>query len=278
MSRNSVAKIQELDELDQLAQFAAKEIIRIAQTTSVGYVQLSPIYSFFGIQIQRKNILHDGIIESDGNSYKVTLNSKMSFQRQRYTAAHELGHYVLDKVQLPEKFKRIQNLSQIELFCDKFAAYLLMPFDLLDPPSSWEKISKKWLTSKANQLQISIIALSRMLVKNLPSVGGFLSLRHSGKPKDSADRKWRVDFSEFPQEKVNFFLPKHKHLGEELEFFECLRNNSGEFIGWSSFVSTKKKKYIHSIYIKQKNLIVLFFYPEEVAKRYVQDGLYEKLF
>jgi Zn-dependent peptidase ImmA (M78 family) len=83
--------------------------------------------------------------------------------RQRFTAAHELGHFVLHKDSVGHKNEdnyllRSEGMSsRQEAEANRFAAALLMPFDLIE-----DAMSKGITTPKelAKHFQVSEIAMS----------------------------------------------------------------------------------------------------------------------
>ena len=73
-----------------------------------------------------------GYFRSRGSQYTIGINSKHNRRRQRFTFAHELGHFFLHKDKKDveyqdEVFYRIDNSSSIEYAANEFAARLLMP-------------------------------------------------------------------------------------------------------------------------------------------------------
>lgn len=85
-----------------------------------------------------------GVLVIDGDKCKIGYNSTESHVRQRFTLAHELGHYVLHKNKGQEVF--VDNVSymfrksnaktskgyKIEKEANQFAAAILMPKDLIE--------------------------------------------------------------------------------------------------------------------------------------------------
>jgi Zn-dependent peptidase ImmA (M78 family) len=72
--------------------------------------------------------------ESNGKHY-ICVNAKDREERQRFTACHELAHIVL---RLPSDHKELPwwsyaKRSPNEIFCDVFAAELLLPYKLFKP-------------------------------------------------------------------------------------------------------------------------------------------------
>ena len=71
------------------------------------------------------------IINDDDNCTIVGINSNSTWQRQRFTAAHEYCHYIKDLNKEKGKNDCIECLKKsnkkIELYANSFASYLLMP-------------------------------------------------------------------------------------------------------------------------------------------------------
>lgn len=70
------------------------------------------------------------LLDSTNNKNLVSINVNRPIQRQRFTAAHELGHYMLHKnLELNTNFACpiYGTKSVIEKEADEFASYLLMP-------------------------------------------------------------------------------------------------------------------------------------------------------
>lgn len=74
-----------------------------------------------------------GMCTKEGNDIVICINSTMSYGRQRFTLAHELYHVLYEK-----NMQRVicdkamsDNKSDSEKEADKFASYLLMPYDAL---------------------------------------------------------------------------------------------------------------------------------------------------
>ena len=71
------------------------------------------------------------------SAFTIGINSKHHPKRQRFTLAHELGHFCLHKgkndvVFEDEVLYRIENSSSIEYAANEFASRLLIPQDRLE--------------------------------------------------------------------------------------------------------------------------------------------------
>jgi Zn-dependent peptidase ImmA (M78 family) len=112
-----------------------------------------------------------GMLERVGNSFLITLNETDPLTRQRFTLAHELGHYMLhrdlvgngvddDCAYRSTQIGKYHNTligSAEETEANKFAANLLMPKDLVN--SEWEKTGAT-VQSLAELFQVSEQAMS----------------------------------------------------------------------------------------------------------------------
>lgn len=100
-----------------------------------GNLKLDEIAKEKGIELVYEDLppTESGYFVKSGDNYRIGVNSKHSRTRQRFTLAHELGHYFLhhdknDDVNLRDEiFYRIENTSSIEFAANEFAARLLMP-------------------------------------------------------------------------------------------------------------------------------------------------------
>lgn len=74
-----------------------------------------------------------GSLTYENGTWIMTVNSNQHPRRQRFTLAHELGHYILHKEKNAEfkdsTFFRSSNMDNLEYMANDFAAQLLMPDD-----------------------------------------------------------------------------------------------------------------------------------------------------
>ncbi|CAK1941526.1 HTH-type transcriptional regulator / antitoxin HigA [Vibrio crassostreae] len=112
-----------------------EDVIAIAKRNEIttNPLDLSSLCHVLGIGIQfvplENNI--SGRLHHDGNRWIINVNSLHHQRRQRFTIAHELGHYFLHR-NSQEKyedatFHRGKQYSLKELEADNFAGALLMP-------------------------------------------------------------------------------------------------------------------------------------------------------
>ncbi len=95
--------------------------------------------------------------------FAIFVNKTESSVRQRFTAAHEIGHYVLHRDQIGEgvednymlRSSRLSNKTEAE--ANKFAADLLMPFPLVNRLIS---SGIRDVSSLARALEVSEVAMA----------------------------------------------------------------------------------------------------------------------
>ena len=106
------------------------------------------------------------------NEWGIFYNAKARPERQRFTLAHELGHFVLhrdshasfncDKESI---YTGADTLKLIEREADEFASNLLMPGDLLRQRISGKRIDFHLLGELAKEFGVSLEAMCIRLIK-----------------------------------------------------------------------------------------------------------------
>lgn len=100
-------------------------------------VDIKAIVKENGIEIQEIILPSaiSGILKCENEKWIICVNKNHHYKRQRFTIAHEFGHYVLHRkegtVYEDTTFFRNNNKSSIEYKANEFAAELLIPEDLL---------------------------------------------------------------------------------------------------------------------------------------------------
>lgn len=104
-------------------------------------VDVEAIAEELGIRVEYQPFSEDdeeisGCIMKAGGEFIIGVNATHHSNRQRFTIAHELGHYVmhrstLDKVHLDRNYRSAQGDDSKEIEANAFAAELLMPEDLV---------------------------------------------------------------------------------------------------------------------------------------------------
>jgi Zn-dependent peptidase ImmA (M78 family) len=134
---------------------APNDIVGLIKSMGVAYEEKSMEFGY------------DGKIEYDGDRFKITVNSDQSQQRRKFTAAHELAHYLLHRDLLMEKghLDRLFEPSSTplvgsaitprhEIEANKFAAQMLMPKKAILDTMVWchydlEEIARRFGVSPA---------------------------------------------------------------------------------------------------------------------------------
>jgi len=109
---------------------------------------------------------------NDAAEWGIFFNGKAPLGRQRFTIAHELGHFILHRNQ-QQKFScdkenvyyGIDTARAIEREADDFAGNLLMPCDLLRDWISSRRIDLHVLSAIAKRFQVSFEALCLRFIK-----------------------------------------------------------------------------------------------------------------
>jgi len=108
----------------------------------------------------------------DPNEWGIFYNAKARPERQRFTLAHELGHFVLhrdshasfncDKESI---YTGADTLKLVEREADEFASNLLMPGDLLRQRITGKRIDFHLLSELAKEFGVSLEAMCIRLIK-----------------------------------------------------------------------------------------------------------------
>lgn len=125
--------------------------------------------------VQFNDDAFEGMLARDPNDHEVwgiAYNGKSRPERQRFTIAHELGHFILHRSR-QQSFNcdkqsvhtGIDTLRDIERDADDFASNLLMPGDLLRAWISSQRIDFRVLGDIAKRFQVSLEALCIRYIK-----------------------------------------------------------------------------------------------------------------
>lgn len=131
-------------------------------------VQVDLIADKLGIKVYRAIRFPDtlsGVIRrnpDEPDTYAIYVNGKHGENRQRFTIAHEIGHFVLHRELIGDGIAddvlyRSGISNRAEAQANRFAANLLMPWHLLDPLLAEGIVSVPEL---ANRFQVSDSAMA----------------------------------------------------------------------------------------------------------------------
>lgn len=155
-------------------------------------VNLAAIFADLGIEYVEQPILsgESGWIERDGDKYRVVVNSNEGEQRRRFTAAHELAHYLMHRDLLAKgrlnrhtdrlfgngaEHNREQPFSKKhEVQANKLAAQLVMPAgkirQMIEDGASIDQLVQTFGVSKA-AMKVRLDSLGQ-LSPTLPGIPG----------------------------------------------------------------------------------------------------------
>lgn len=115
----------------------AADVIEFARNNGIetSPLDISEVINKIGIKVFSDDLGLDisGFIEKRNSQWVIGINKYQIYQRQRFTLAHELGHYVLHQSQIESGRITDQNLfrddtnNPIEKEANNFAGDLLMP-------------------------------------------------------------------------------------------------------------------------------------------------------
>lgn len=109
------------------------QVVGRYQRTNGGCVDLDAIARGEGIEVRDLHCLNDGAsgqfsLEGPHNRPIIYINRNRSLAHQRFTMAHELGHYFMGHGPRPrDTLEQLRRRDPIEFSANRFAAELLMP-------------------------------------------------------------------------------------------------------------------------------------------------------
>lgn len=118
-----------------LERLTAKEREAILESQSTFPIKLGVLSHQLGVNVFRATLpagISGEIKKTDEGRYIIRVNRHESKNRQRFTLAHELGHYLLHRDQIgdgiaDDALYRSRLSNALEYEANKFAADLLMP-------------------------------------------------------------------------------------------------------------------------------------------------------
>ena len=116
---------------------------------------------------------HSGFLLVEEGKATVAINASHPPNRQRFTAAHELGHYFLhaqgkDGLFVDKAFKRspVSGTGEdaVEIEANRFAAEILMPKKFIEEKVGDDEITDLYILQLALEFQVSEQAMTLRLV------------------------------------------------------------------------------------------------------------------
>lgn len=85
------------------------------------------VRSLGGNVVEQRNLPVDGLLMPKGSGFTVFVNADHLTQRQRFSCAHEIAHWILDPRVPAKRTTANRESAELEGLCEKFASSLLMP-------------------------------------------------------------------------------------------------------------------------------------------------------
>ena len=173
--------MSEPTELKKRARRAATETLRVTSCSVTIPIDPVAIAQQLGIVVKRGNFDQidaecvSGGIFKDGDQVTILLNGDDSFERRRFTCAHEIGHYIkrMEEGRDDIEFTDYRDANAAngkdpeEIFANEFAAELLMPEEAVREASRRFNLKDVFdLIQMAREFEVSTQAL-RFRLQNL---------------------------------------------------------------------------------------------------------------
>lgn len=115
--------------------FALEDVLRLGERQGVTLfpLDIKSLIRMFNISLEFMILDNEisGYLEKGGDGWLIVINRLHHPRRQRFTMAHELGHYILHRKQqnkfVDEKLFRGVSQNSMETEANRFAAEILMP-------------------------------------------------------------------------------------------------------------------------------------------------------
>ncbi len=201
-----------------------------------------------------------------GNQAIITVNSRSNPARQRFSTAHELGHWRFHRGRLlicrPEDIgDRAGKHTETEKTADRYAADMLMPRYIFDPVSrSYSELTLKTVKEIADIFQVSITATAIRLVEGRHSPAFVVCHGKAG-------RKWFARCCDVPSR----WFPKEQldseSLALEVVFGDRSENASPRVIGADAWFdcqeATRYEVYEQSIRVGPDDVLTILMLNDE---------------
>jgi Zn-dependent peptidase ImmA (M78 family) len=139
------------------------------QLFSGNLLNIEGLIGEYSIPIEKKPLPSEmsGTLIKNGGNWVITVNSRHSDSRQRYTLAHEFAHYCLHRDDYSSFedmafFRKEENRTMMEYEANQFAAELLMPEKAVRAAIADNVLSLKELSK---MFGVSLIAMRYRLIE-----------------------------------------------------------------------------------------------------------------
>ena len=184
----------------------AREFVRKANVTTVP-VPLAPYLA--AVHATAHEMADMGADEAgtcfpmaDG-SYRICINGNDRIERRRFTVCHEIGHIVLGLKSEHKAEPWTTGRPLAERLCDLFAAELLLPGKLFEPPAEGAPVNLAGIDALARQFEASVTATGSRYADSVSAPCAFV-LSHQGKVVYASRSKALKD--------ANAYIARHLEL------------------------------------------------------------------
>ena len=150
----------------------AEETLRELGVTDPKDIDIEAIAWCLGARVKYRPLDRcEARITGNGDHAIITVNSRSSRRRRRFSVAHELGHWKYDRGRIlvcrsDEIGRSGQNYPTAERIADSYAAQLLMPSYIFDPIArAHPKLTFQTVSSIADLFETSVTATAIRLVE-----------------------------------------------------------------------------------------------------------------
>ncbi len=119
-------------------------LLQIKRSQKMPPINVTRLIQSFGVELRGaifkdKHVSGKIIYSENLGKYLIYVNTQHHVTRQRFTAAHELSHYLLHKKEIGDGitenalYRNDKLSNKLEIEANKMAADILMPFHLINP-------------------------------------------------------------------------------------------------------------------------------------------------
>ncbi len=213
------------------------------------------------------------------NEWGIFYNKSASAERQRFTIAHELGHFVLHRHRLPSFncskasiYSGADGLVQIEREADDFASNLLMSGNLLRQKLEGQEVDFHLLSDLAREFGVSLEAMCIRFVKYTTLRAALIYwdngfLKYQWRSQSAVRTKVSLRKSNDPQEPPRNTLAAEEEIVQEWTGVEMSANV------WCPSVSVDiKLREMKHTYVKANRVLTLLILESAAPLTYPNSG------
>ncbi len=166
-------------------------------------------WKHLGVSVQTSDLKHSGAHHGGKGNRLVFVRASEHRLRQRFTAAHEIGHFLLEDLRAVGA--DWVDAAAEERLCDDFASELLIPrAALYDALASDRRLSSRLLTSLCRRFRVNLQPMLIALCQTGLFAGYTVLLAgRRGHPSRPQEIDYRVEAQPF---RGSIFLPRNQRL------------------------------------------------------------------